>query len=666
LDGTTVLAEDNSYTSPGTPKSLSHTFYTSGIYYVLVRPYSSSYDSYGDYQLQISTSDASKLFVSKDELRFVETQGEGNLTTESIVTGNSGSGTFSWTASSDQTWLNISPTSGSAGSPTAVKISSNIDALTPGDYTAQITITAGDAADSPKFVQVTLRVDPPLSPATELESNNTPSTASTLSVGWLFPTIAHLTSSSDIDWFKLSVTQDHWYVFETYNVSSNLDTRLALYDTDGSTQISYDYSDGTGNTLSRIVWQAPASDTYYLRVSSSSGAGPYSIRALQKYNEGATWDGFHEPNDTWQTAHLINVGREDAIHTTIYPRGPYSTNTGDYDYFRFHAELGDWYVIETFNVAPTLDSRLALYDVNGTSQLDYNYDSAKGNGDARIVWQAPQTAVFYIQVRAESSSQEGSYSLRVLPKYDEGASWDANWEPDDIWVTASPVILNQTQNRNLYQRGNYTTHYADYDTFWFTAQAGYEYTVDLQSVAPTLRANLYLLSLDGTTVLAEDNSYTSPGTPKSLSYTFATPGNYYILVRPYSSSYDNYGDYGLRVTSVVPAIEVSLESIALDGSLGEASTQHEQLIISNSGFGSFSWSITTSASWLNASPTSGTAPPNTHVDVWAELTGMPLGTYTGTLTINADGIENSPYVIPLTLEVKEIHYTYLPVVIKSY
>jgi hypothetical protein len=439
-----------------------------------------------------------------------------------------------------------------------------------------------------------------------------------------------------------------------------------LYDTDGSTQIDYDYSGGTGNTLSRIAWQASANGTYYLRVSSSSGAGPYSIRALQRYDEGATWDGFHEPNDTWQTAHLIDTGRENAINTTIYPRGPYSTNTGDYDYFRFSAVLGHWYVIETFNVAPTLDSQLALYDVNGTSRLDYDYDGGTGNNDARIVWQAPQTAVFYIQVRAESGSQEGSYSLRVLPKYDEGASWDANWEPDDEWVTASPVILNQTQSRNLYQRGNYTTHYADYDTFWFTAQAGYEYTVNLQSVASTLRANLYILSLDGSTVLAEDDSYTDPGTPKSLNYTFATPGSYYVRVRPYSSSYDNYGEYDLRVTSVVPAIDVNLERISLDGALGEASTRHEQLVISNSGFGSFNWSVTPSPSWLNASPTSGIAPPNATVDVWAELTGMPLGTYTGTLAINADSIENSPYVIPVTLKVKQISYTYLPIVIKNH
>src|SRR3989304_4122999 len=114
------------------------------------------------------------------------------------------------------------------------------------------------------------------------------------------------------------------------------------------------------------------------------------------------------------------------------------------------------------------------------------------------------------------------------------------------WVTASPIVLNQAQGRSLYQRGVYNTNSADQDTFWFAAQAGYEYTIDLSSVGPTLRANLYLLSLDGSTVLASDTRYTEPGTPKSLRYTFATPGRYFVRIGPYSSSYDHYGDYELR------------------------------------------------------------------------------------------------------------------------
>jgi hypothetical protein len=660
LDGSTVLSSNTSYTNPGAPKSLTHTFYTSGIYFVRVRPYSSSSDNYGSYQLQISNAGSPALFVSKQEMRFVGVEGESNPTAESLVIANAGTGSFNWSASADQTWLGLSAASGSSGSPTVLQVAPDISSLPAGDFSAQVTVTAEDILNSPVAIQVSLRVDPAPSVSNESEPNDTSSTASTLPVGWLTPISARLTSASDIDWYRFSAISGQRYLFETYNVSPHLSTSLRLYNTDGSTQIANAYSNGTGDVLSRIAWLAPSSGDYYLRVSSSPGQGSYSIRALAKYGEGAVWDGFHEPNDSWETAQAIEVGRENALYTTIYPRGAYSTNTGDHDWFRFEAILGHRYVIETHNVAPALNTFLALFDTNGTTQIDYDYGSGTGNSEARIVWQAPQTGEFFIRVRAESSSQSGEYSIRVLPKYDEGATWDNNWEPDDEWVTATPIILNQTQSRSLYERSNYRTNNAETDYFWFTAQAGYQYTVNLLSVASTLRANLYILSLDGTTVLASNTSYTDLGTPKSLSYTFATPGNYYVRVRPYSNSSDDYGDYQLRVTSVVPAIQVNLENIALAGSPGSPSTSPQQLTISNSGTGSFDWTITSDQGWLQISPTSGSAPPSTNVNVSADLTGLPLGTYTGHLTIAASGIENSPFVIPVMLEVKQISYVYLP------
>ncbi|MCL4861294.1 MAG: pre-peptidase C-terminal domain-containing protein [Caldilineaceae bacterium] len=666
LDGSTVLASNTNYTNPGTPKSLTHTFYTTGIYYVKVRPYSSSYDNYGNYQLQVSTSGNSSLFVSKQELRFVAIQSGSSPSSASLIIANTGSGIFNWSASANQTWLNLSAMGGSAGSPTALQVTANTGSLSAGDYTAQITITADNAVNTHQVVQVSLRVDPALTPTSEAEPNDTVGTASILSVGWLTPALARISSSSDVDWYRFTAISGYRYVFETYNVSPHLGTLLRLYNTDGSTQITYDYSSGTGNALSRIIWQATSSNDYYLRVSGSSGAGPYSIRILARYNEGGTWDGFHEPNDNWETAHSIGVGRENAIFTTVYPRGAYSTNTGDYDWFRFSAVLGHRYVIETYNVAPSLNTFLALFDTNGTSQIDYDYGSGTGNSEARIVWQAPQTGDFFIRVRAESSSESGGYSVRVLPKYDEGASWDTNWEPDDEWVTATPIILNQTQSRNIYERGNYRTNNADYDYFWFYAQAGYQYTVNLQSIASTLSANLYILSLDGTTVLASNTNYTPPGTPKSLSYTFATPGNYYVRVRPYSNSYDDYGDYQIRVISIVPAVQVNLENVSLTGALGNDSTSHQILSIANSGFGSFDWTLESSQQWLHIDKSSGTAPPTTNVEVWADLTGLSVGTYTAQLTISASGVDNTPFVIPVTLTIKENleTYIYLPIIIR--
>jgi hypothetical protein len=185
--------------------------------------------------------------------------------------------------------------------------------------------------------------------------------------------------------------------------------------------------------------------------------------------------------------------------------------------------------------------------------------------------------------------------------------------------------------------------------------------VNLLSVAATLRANLYLLSLDGITVLASKTNYSDPGTPKSFSYTFATPRNYYVRVEPYTSSYDDYGDYSMRITSVVAALLPSLENVSLTSAPGSGETEHSIFTISNSGPGSINWSIASDQAWLHVSPNNGTAPPNTPVQVWADRTGLPLGNFGGHLTITAAGVDNSPYVIPVTLEISERTDLFLPV-----
>src|SRR3989304_88634 len=152
---------------------------------------------------------------------------------------------------------------------------------------------------------------PPALVFAENEPNDTPAQANPLSLGVVGDRNASLSTSSDVDWFRVSLAQDRWYVFETFNVSPILETRLALYDTNGTTKLAEDYANnGTGNSLARIAWQGPAAGDYYLRVSSYSGAGPYSIRALQKYDEGATRDGYHEPNDPGKRGHLRNEGGE--------------------------------------------------------------------------------------------------------------------------------------------------------------------------------------------------------------------------------------------------------------------------------------------------------------------------------------------------------------------
>ena len=71
---------------------------------------------------------------------------------------NTGGGTLNWTVSDNQTWLSVSPVSGTGAA--ALSVSTNTAGLAAGTYTGTVTVTAAGATGSPKTVAVTLTVNP--------------------------------------------------------------------------------------------------------------------------------------------------------------------------------------------------------------------------------------------------------------------------------------------------------------------------------------------------------------------------------------------------------------------------------------------------------------------------------------------------------------------------
>ena len=72
--------------------------------------------------------------------------------------------------------------------------------------------------------------------------------------------------AEDVDWVKFNATAGTWYEIKTSNLGSNADTVLELYDTGcgGILAANDDYM--SGSLASRIIWVAPASSTYYVKV----------------------------------------------------------------------------------------------------------------------------------------------------------------------------------------------------------------------------------------------------------------------------------------------------------------------------------------------------------------------------------------------------------------
>jgi hypothetical protein len=93
--------------------------------------------------LTVSAAQPATLSLSTSSLTFSATAGAGNPPAQTVSVSNTGGGTLSWTASSSQSWLTVSPASGTnAGTLT---IGANIGSLTAGNYSGAIKVNGGSA-----------------------------------------------------------------------------------------------------------------------------------------------------------------------------------------------------------------------------------------------------------------------------------------------------------------------------------------------------------------------------------------------------------------------------------------------------------------------------------------------------------------------------------------
>jgi hypothetical protein len=87
---------------------------------------------------------------------FSGTAGGSNPAAQSVTVSNGGGGTLSWTASSNQSWLAVSPASGTA--PGSISLRPNLSGMAAGSYTATVTVSASGGASAPQNIAVNLTV----------------------------------------------------------------------------------------------------------------------------------------------------------------------------------------------------------------------------------------------------------------------------------------------------------------------------------------------------------------------------------------------------------------------------------------------------------------------------------------------------------------------------
>lgn len=226
--------------------------------------------------------------------------------------------------------------------------------------------------------------------------------------------------AGDVDFFKVADTNPviaifppplRTYTFET-TVQGNMDTKIELYASDGTTLLATN-DDGGQGLASRIVYTGNAGSTFHVKVFhwSSQGTGDYTVRASAT---GITPPPIPSPDDHAD-------GPQGA--TTIQVDG--STNAGeiesggDQDWFQINQIVIAIFPPPTFTytiqttVQGNMDTVIEVYAADGVTLLASN-DDAPGLGLASKVTYTGQAGTLrYVKVRHYSGSGTGSYTLKV-------------------------------------------------------------------------------------------------------------------------------------------------------------------------------------------------------------------------------------------------------------
>ena len=325
----------------------------------------------------------------------------------------------------------------------------------------------------------------------------------------------------DVDWVKFSATASTSYRLDVLNPGPQANATLELYDQDGGTLLASDA--GT------LVWTAPQSGTYYVRVANPSGMlGPdtrYDLR-LRTFTPLPP-DSYENDNSPAKARPAeCNVRQAHNLH-----------RAGDNDWVRLDAAAGTTYFIQTYQEqGPLAGLRLGLYDSDGFTLLAE---------DERIEWTAPVDGTYYVRVAAANPCRFGpgtEYELLI-------GSPDA-YEPDNSRAEAQPIEPGAFQHRSFHDA-------LDQDWVRFDATAGTTYAIEaVNRSACSFQLNLY--------GAGPDPLGHTWGTP--ISWTAPADGPAYVQVQRNGGAFGFDAAYDLRVRTITP----TADSYEPDNSPGQA------------------------------------------------------------------------------------------------
>jgi len=97
-------------------------------------------------------------------------------------------------------------------------------------------------------------------------------------------------------------------------------------------------------------------------------------------------------------------------------------------------------------------------------------------------------------------------------------------------------------------------------------------------------------------------------------------------------------------------IKASPSQLAFGATIGGVKTASQIVRISNTGQGTLNWSASSDSAWLSCTPAGGAG--SGIITISVDPTGLPVGGYTGKITVSSADASNSPQTVTVTLTVK--------------
>ena len=335
-------------------------------------------------------------------------------------------------------------------------------------------------------------------------------------------------TANDKDWFKWSAAANVAYTLRTLNLTTGTNTVLEIYkSTDLVTPIWTDAASSVGP--STYTFTPTAAGTYYARVYNKSNAGNFAYNYDLSIVATSCRDASKEPANSTPGG-AIAMGLP-STHKYAF------CATNDKDWFKWSAVANVAYTLRTLNLAPGVDTVLAIYKSTDLVTPIWT-DAASSAGASAYTFTPTAPGTYYARVHNKSNAGNimYTYDLSIVPNYCNA------FEPNNT-KTAARLIGMGTMQRHAFCKLD------DADWSTFTAVVGATYRFEVSNVASDVAVGIYIY--EGENDWATDWQFAdATGQPTMKDFTATSAGPIWLELVDYIDGYGADNNYSLKVTRI--------------------------------------------------------------------------------------------------------------------